>query len=240
MTDPFDPFSLEHLLTTVAGFSAVAGFLYLGRRGGTAERTASASLAWLNLAAYPISLVSWILQGVELGPEECLPFHLCDVASITAGVALLTKHQIPATLTYFWGLAGTLQGLVTPAITAGFPGPACLTFFFQHFAIVAAALYLPLVKGWRPLRPLWKTVGEVFLWSIAYLLFAMAMNRLTGANFAYATRPPENPSLLDHLGPWPWYLVSMQGIALLLFTLLCLPFTKAGSPAGTHHADQTE
>ncbi len=46
---------------------------------------------------------------------------------------------------------------------------------------------------------------------MAYLGLAVAMNALTGANYAYASRPPENPSLLDHLGPWPWYLLSMQG-----------------------------
>ena len=45
-------------------------------------------------------------------------------------------------------------------------------------------------------------------------------------NFAFASRPPENPSLIDYLGPWPLYLFAMQGIALVLFLLLALPFRK--------------
>ncbi|MEY4245694.1 MAG: hypothetical protein RLZZ245_3279, partial [Verrucomicrobiota bacterium] len=49
-----------------------------------------------------------------------------------------------------------------------------------------------------------------------------------GSNFAFASRPPDNPSLIDHLGPWPWYLFSLLGIALLLFFILALPLTKQG------------
>lgn len=163
-----------------------------------------------------------------MDPEQYLPFHLCDIAALAAGIALLTRNRLLGSLTYFWGLAGTIQGLVTPAITHG--GPVCVTFFFQHFVIVAAALHLPIVEGWRPRRPLWKAVAEVYGWAVVYLLFALAMNAVTGANFAYASHTPENPSLLDHLGPWPWYVFSMQGIAILFFSLLCLPFLRSKEP----------
>ena len=49
-------------------------------------------------------------------------------------------------------------------------------------------------------------------------------------NFAFASRPPDNPSLIDHLGPWPFYLFAMQGIALVLYLLLALPFREKGKP----------
>ena len=32
------------------------------------------------------------------------------------------------------------------------------------------------------------------------------------------------PSLLDFLGPWPWYLLSLELIALVSFFLLDLPW----------------
>jgi uncharacterized membrane protein YwaF len=47
-----------------------------------------------------------------------------------------------------------------------------------------------------------------------------------GTNFAFASRPPDNPSLIDHLGRWPLYLFAMQGIALTLYLLLALPFRR--------------
>ena len=148
---------------------------------------------------------------------------------MTAGIALLTRRPLFCALTYFWGLAATIQALLTPAITVGFPALPFLMFFVHHFAVVIAALYLPLVLGWRAKTPFWKTPLEVFGWSQIYLVFAMAVNRLLGSNFAFASRPPDNPSLLDHLGAWPWYLLAMQGIALAFFLLLALPFMKKES-----------
>ena len=56
------------------------------------------------------------------------------------------------------------------------------------------------------------------------------VNRLLGSNFAFASHPPTNPSLIDQLGPWPWYLFAMQGIAVVFFLLLTLPFAKSNKP----------
>ncbi len=230
MPDPFRPCSTEHLATALIGSTCVILILVLGRCGGRTQRGTSRILALVNFAAPFASLLIAGLNGSLEDPEAVFPFHLCDLAAIAAGIALLTQRTLFCAMTYFWGLAGTLQGLLTPALGWGFPAPTCMVFFVQHFAVVAAALYLPLVLGWRPRQPLWKAVGEIYLWSLGYLGFALGMNALTRGNFAYASHPPANPSLLDHLGPWPWYLLSMLGVALVLFILLALPFARFRNP----------
>jgi uncharacterized membrane protein YwaF len=40
----------------------------------------------------------------------------------------------------------------------------------------------------------------------------------------YLSAKPQNASLLDLLGPWPWYVVASEGVALGGFLLLYLPF----------------
>jgi uncharacterized membrane protein YwaF len=52
----------------------------------------------------------------------------------------------------------------------------------------------------------------------------MSVNLVLGTNFGFASRPPDNPSLIDHLGPWPWYLFAIQAIGVALFFLLAIPF----------------
>lgn len=226
---PFQPYSSEHLMAIACGALVTAGLLLAGKRGGAARRLATAVLAFSNLAAYPLNLAAWLTHGGNPPLENILPLHLCDIAAITAGFALLTKRPAFCALTYFWGLAATAQALLTPALGVGFPNWPFITFFIQHFAIVGAALYLPIVDGWRPRRPLWSDPLRVYGWSVAYLVFVFMVNRLLETNFGFASRPPDNPSLIDHLGPWPWYLFSMQGIALALFLLLALPHRRNGT-----------
>ena len=226
MPRPFQTFSQEHLITAVIGFAVVAAFLIAGKKGGGNRRFATALLIFLNLSSFPLSLLAWLSLDAPKSLDNYLPLHLCDIAAFTAGFALLTKRPLLCAMTYFWGLAATFQALLTPAISVGFPHFPFVMFFIQHFSIVATALYLPIVTGWRPLQPFWKGPLEIFGWSVIYLIFAMAVNAGLGTNFGFASRPPDNPSLIDHLGPWPWYLVSMLAIAAVFFLLLALPFAK--------------
>lgn len=223
----FQPFTSEHLAALLIGGLCVMVFMWAGKRGGNSRMLATALLAFFNLSSYPLGQAAWLSLDRPLALENILPLHLCDIAAVTAGFALLTKRPALCALTYFWGLAATMQALVTPALGIGFPSWPFLTFFMQHFAIVGAALYLPVVEGWRPKQPLWSDPLRVYGWSVAYLAFALSVNSLLGTNFGFASRPPQNPSLIHHLGPWPWYLFSMQGIAVCLFLLLAVPLRRA-------------
>jgi hypothetical integral membrane protein (TIGR02206 family) len=226
MPNPFQPFTQEHFIVLAIGAVVAAAFIFAGKRGGGSRRRATALLASINLCVYPLSVAAWLTLEGEKPIDHFVPLHLCDIAAITAGFALITKRPLLCALTYFWGLAATIQALLTPAITVGFPALPFVMFFVHHFSVVIAALYLPIVVGWRPKMPLWRTPLEVYGWSVVYLAVAMIVNRLLGSNFAFAAGKPKNPSLIDHLGPWPWYLLSMQAIALLFFFLLALPFGR--------------
>lgn len=226
MPAPFHPFTPEHYAALAVGVMALVAFLTAGRRGGRSLRLSTQLLAFLNLSVYPLSFAAWWTVAGPKSIENFLPFQLCDIAALTAGFALLTKRPLLCALTYFWGLAATLQALITPAITLGYPSAPFLMFFLHHFVVVIAALYIPIVQGWRPKHPWWRGPIEVYVCSVIYLAFAMTANKLLGANFAFASHKPENPSLIDKLGSWPWYLFWMQAIAVILFFLLALPFCR--------------
>ncbi len=222
---PFHPFTPAHFITLAIGFALTAGLIGFAKRSEKNQRFTTVFLAVINLVAYPFALFAWRDHPRAL--DNVLPFHLCDLAAIVAGFALFTRKPVLLTLTYFWGIAATTQALLTPAITIGPPHLPFIHFFVQHFAIVAAALYIPIVLKWRPEAPWWKSPLLVFGISLGYQMCALLINTILKTNFAFASHRPDNPSLIDHLGPWPLYLFAMQGLALALFLLLALPFRKA-------------
>lgn len=226
---PFHPFTPAHFITLAIGFSLTALLLICAKRSEKNQRTATAILVFMCLSSFPFALYAW--RGHPQSLDNILPLHLCDLAAIIAGFALYTRKPVLLTLTYFWGLGATFQALLTPAITIGPPELPFIHFFWQHFAIVATALYIPIVLKWKPEMPWWRSPLKVFGISLLYQGFALAVNTVLKTNFAFASRPPDNPSLIDHLGPWPLYLFAIQGVALLIFLMLALPFRVRPLPA---------
>jgi hypothetical integral membrane protein (TIGR02206 family) len=227
MPDRFVVFSSTHFITVALGCALLVILLLGARRSPvTAQPLARGVLAFFCLAAYAYSQLAWSTCDHPLDLENILPFHLCDIAGFLAGYALLTRKPWAQELTYYWGLAATLQALITPAITYTCPHFTFFSFFFHHFAIVGAALFIAICDGWRPLKPWWRSPMRAFFSVNLYLIFAVIMNVILDTNFGYLAHPPLNPSLIDHLGPWPYYILSIEVIALLLFILLTLPWLR--------------
>ncbi len=47
---------------------------------------------------------------------------------------------------------------------------------------------------------------------------------LLGTNYAYLNRAPAGPSLLDVMGPWPYYMLVEASVIAIAWLLLTLPF----------------
>jgi hypothetical integral membrane protein (TIGR02206 family) len=150
-----------------------------------------------------------------------LPFQLCDWALFACVAALLWRHQLAYELAWFWGLGGTLQAVVTPDLAEDFPGVHFLTFQLLHAGVIVAALYLTLGLGMRP-RP--RSVLRAWLWLQGYGVVTALVDWLLGANYGYLRRKPSRASLYDHLGPWPWCLLSIEALSLILFLACYSPF----------------
>jgi uncharacterized membrane protein YwaF len=64
----------------------------------------------------------------------------------------------------------------------------------------------------------------VFAITNAYALLVAAVDFLANENFLYLRRKPSQPSLLDVMGPWPWYILAADALAFVIFWALMLPF----------------
>jgi hypothetical integral membrane protein (TIGR02206 family) len=152
---------------------------------------------------------------------------------VVAAIACWWRIPVLVELTYFWGLAGTLQAVITPDLNVGFPHLVFFEYLIGHLGIVAAALFL--VVGMR-IVPRPGAVPRVFLISVVYTAIVGTVDGLTDANYMFLRRPPGEWTLLRVMGPWPWYTLTAAGVALVLFTLLDLPF-RAGRRAASSAAD---
>jgi hypothetical integral membrane protein (TIGR02206 family) len=174
-------------------------------------------------------LVNWIGYEVvrardgQFTPAGALPMQLCDWAMFAVMAALVTCRRGVYEVAYFWGLAGTLQAILTPNLQVGFPSPRFISFFVAHSGIVVGVLFLTAVEG---LRPRAGSIFRAMLWSEVYLAAALIVNSLTGANYGFLSHRPLGKSLLDYLSSnHSLYLLELNALALAFYLVLYLPFS---------------
>lgn len=218
-------FGPSHLAVIGLCFSlplALAAFTQGAARERVARaiRTAFAAslIATWGLWYWLILLRGWASAGTMI------PMQLCDWAGFAAIGALIFRGQLGYELAYFWSLSGTLQALLTPELFYDFPDLRFIVFFAFHGGVIASVLYLTLGCGMRP-RP--SSVPRVALWSLGYLISALATNRLFHTNFGYLSAKPATPSLLDLMAPWPYYLVELVALGAIYICVLYAPFFAA-------------
>jgi len=215
------PFSLSYDIVLAAAAVITAAVCTAARRSPAKWGRLAARALALVLVADAISFVVSQATSHGISLASSLPLPLCDVATLVAAAALWWRTPILVELTYFWGLAGTAQALVTPDLDSRFPSLVFFQYVVGHVAVVAAALLL--VVGLR-IRPRAGAVVRVFVISAVYTAFVGAVDALTGADYMFLRRPPGHPTLLRLLGPWPWYVVSAAGVGLVMFIVLDAPF----------------
>ncbi|MHB1445305.1 MAG: YwaF family protein [Acidimicrobiales bacterium] len=186
--------------------------------------------AWVGIADRLLALIllavslEWVwTTGVSQGwsPADSLPLALCDVATLVAAAALWWRVPLLVELTWFWGLAGSLQSLITPDVQLGFPSATFIEYVVAHAGIVITALFL--VVGQR-IVPRVRAAPRVFVITLAYTAMVGLADALTGGDYMYLRSRPSSWTLLSVLGPWPWYILSAAGVALVLVTALDSPF----------------
>lgn len=174
------------------------------------------------LAANWIAEEVAIVIGGDFNLAYALPMQLCDWATVAVVAALLTCRERVYEVAYFWGLAGTLQAILTPNLQVGFPSWQFAGFFVMHSGVVVGVLYLTAVEGLRPRA--WSIV-RAMLWSEVYFVAALAVNYLTGADYGFLSHRPAGKSLLDYLSDnHALYLLELQLLAVGFYTVLYAPF----------------
>lgn len=214
----FHSFTLFHLVTVIVCALAMVASCGYGRacRCGSPREVKFRRVWGLFILGYQILITIYYATPWDWG--DSLPLELCDLAAWAAAGAMLTQKRWLRTLLYFWGLGLSTQAFATPIIHEGLGTFRYWQFWISHVVIVGSAVYDVVVGGYRPGL---KDLRTAVLASIAYVAFVFLFNIAMGTNYGYVgnTRP-ENPTLIDKLGPWPGRVLIIAGIVMVDFVVL--------------------
>ncbi|MDQ0154814.1 YwaF family protein [Robertmurraya andreesenii] len=219
---PFKLFSISHLLM-LGVFVGVSAFLAIYRTKLAKYELGLRIFLCSGLFVLESLYHYWLYKDGYWDISFALTLQLCSISLLLCLLLLLTNSKLLFQIVYFLGIAGASQALITPELFFGFPHFRFFQFFITHILIIWVALFYVFVKGYKITRKgMWQAFG--FLNIAAFTAFFV--NRLTGGNYMFLSQKPSNPSLLDYLGPYPFYILVLEGIALVLFIILYLPWKK--------------
>ncbi|HWD29107.1 MAG TPA: TIGR02206 family membrane protein [Rhizomicrobium sp.] len=213
---PFVLFGTSHLLALILPF--VLPLLAAALVRPRVHRGADRWVRWTLGAAMSVNWVAWmlLLHGKGwLGVDNEFPLNLCDWATVATVITLFNPNQRTYELAYFWALAGTLQGMLTPDVQRDFPDIQFLLFFVFHGGIIFGVLYLTFGLKMRPYpASLPRAIG----WTFVYVGVAGLFDALTGANYGMLHRKPPFQTILSFMPDWPWYIgvLILMGLASTL------------------------
>ncbi len=224
MTDPspFVIFGTGHILGMIISIVLWIGLPWYAKK--------HLSVSWQNKIGVFIGFLvmsnylAWVVLELIAGTFDVklhLPFHLCRFANLTIPIVMIWQPERFFQILYYWGMSGILQGAITPDATHGFPHFHYFRFFLGHNGMILALIYAIVIYDLKPtVRGIW----DAFLGINLFLLISIIVNWMLDANYFWICAKPETFSLLDYLGPWPWYILSAEFVALLHFAMAYLPF----------------
>ena len=179
------------------------------------QSTVGLILIFLVFINYPV----WVFLELIAGTFDLklhLPLHLCRLANLLLPIALIWKNDKIFQILYYWGMSAMFQAIFTPDITHDFPHFHYFRYFAAHQLLVICLIYYVVVFN---MRPTLSGLKNAFLALNVFLVIAFISNKVIGSNYFWIMEKPPSGSILDFMGPWPWYILVAEIVAFFHFYL---------------------
>lgn len=165
----------------------------------------------------------WMYVNGNWKLGRSMPLELCNIGLILCVILLITQKKLFFELLFFIALLGATQAIFTPALTYDFPHFRFFHFFYAHMMVVWVTLYYMWAKGYYPT---FQSVVKLMVFLNLLLPLILYINKQADGNYWFLRHKPSGPSLLDLLGPYPWYIFSLEGLLIVLSTITWLILRK--------------
>ena len=216
----FETFGLEHNLYLIGTFTIWFLVLFTGKVILNLEqrRIFVLLLIFITISQELIDdILRWNVGIWDVA--EDLPLHMCGISFFTSTYALYSKNLTAFELSYFWGLAGAFQAIITPDPTRFVMDVSLFWNFLSHGLIILNVLWMIVIDNMRCrvgsyLNAVIITNGILFIISI--------VNSILGGNYWFICEKPggESPFIM---GEWPLYIIGFQISGILLLGLFYIP-----------------
>jgi hypothetical integral membrane protein (TIGR02206 family) len=217
----FEPYGPSHWATIAVFVIGAVLLVWTGRRQTDEQgRRLGRILGALTAAIYAAVLIYTLVPP----SIDSVPLQLTDLATVAAAYALWSQRHWAYALTYYWGLVLSTQALISPVLKSpDFPHYQFLAFWAIHLVVVWAAIYLTWGRG---MRPTWRSYRIAVAVTAVWAAVTFTFNRVAGTNYGFLNRKPSTGSLLDVLGPWPWYVLAAATLVAIVWALMTWPWQR--------------
>ena len=216
----FVTFGFEHNLYLIGTFAIGLIVLFIGK-------------AMLNIEQRRILVI--LLIVVSIGQEliddflrwnvgiwiisEDLPLHMCGISLFTSIFALYKRNQTAFELSYFWGLSGAFQAIITPDPARFVLDVSIFWNFLSHGVIILNVLWLIIIDNMRCRSG--SFINTIIITNSCLFIISI-MNTILGGNYWFICEKPggESPFII---GDWPLYLIGFEISGILLLGLFYIP-----------------
>ena len=93
----------------------------------------------------------------------------------------------------------------------------------MHIGTVWAAAYLTWGRG---ITPTWRRYRFAVAATAVWAVLVSCFNLVAGTNYGFLNRKPGATTILDLLGPWPWYVLAEIAIITAIWALVTWPWVR--------------
>ena len=220
---PFIIFGNSHLVTLFIIISIAIALPITLKNSENEQKIFVGKL--MGLSAILLELIKPFIwhYSMDFPWSELLPIHMCNLSTIFIGIFLITKKRLFFEVSFFWGIGGGLNALLTPDVPKNFPDPQYILFFVGHGFLLIAIFFACLgLKN----RPTLKSVKNGIYFSFVVLPVIYITNILIGppANYWYLGVKPVGESLLNFFPEPPFHIPLLILLGIIVFYLIYSPF----------------
>lgn len=216
-------FGPKHLAVVAVFVLIWLSFFYFRRVWDERQRKIARITIAVLLGVNEVGLHIWSAYWGIWNIQTMLPLHMCSVMVWITVYTAMTDNRSLYDFTYFLGIGGALQAVLTPADVLMYDLPHYRSFqsLLAHGLLMTVPLFMTVVEGYRPTLT---SLKRIFIWTNVYMVVIFFVNRVIGSNYLFVAAKPPSPTLMDALSPWPWYIPQLEVLAFVIFFVMYLPF----------------